>query len=146
MTNITNIWFSIFLYHILIFNSLRSAHHNYDLFNPSLWFIYGEAYIFMDRTLLRMVIPLLTTSVCRWSMLILGNILSRSSFSFFLYNPVTPIITGIRSTFSSFHSLLMTFLNSVYFKIFLWVVLVIEMSPVIPTFIIFTSFFHYGFA
>ena len=94
--------------------------------------------MFMDRTLLRMLIPLSTTSVFRWSMLMLGDIFSKNSFSFFLCNPVTPIFTGIRFPFSSSHFLLMTFLNSVYFKIFLWVVLVIEVSPVIPTSILFT--------
>ena len=95
--------------------------------------------MFRESALFSMVTPSLTTALCSWSTSTGAQIRASSRWSEFWYSPVTPITTGIRSTFGSPHSRYRMFLKSAYLTVFLWVVVAIPMSLVIPISIICAS-------
>ena len=68
--------------------------------------------MFTESALFRLVTPSLTTALCSWSTSTCAQIRKSSLWSECWYRPVTPITTGINSTFDSLHSGFEMFLRS----------------------------------
>ena len=98
-------------------------------------------YIYMSRdsALFKMVTLSLTTALCNWSISTCAQIFAICRWSEWVYTPVTPITIGIKSTFFRRHSLLSMFAKSAYFVALRWIVVVMPMSLVIPTSMIWAS-------
>ena len=96
-------------------------------------------YIFRESARFKIITLSLTTALCSCSAFTGAQILSNSLLRLFPYMPVTPITTGIIVTFLSSYSLFNMFLKSVYFIVFLCIVVVTPISLVMPISIIWAS-------
>ena len=74
---------------------------------------------------MKMVTPSLTTALWSWSTFTGAQIRASSRWSECWYSLVTPITTGINSTFTCLHSRFNMFLKSAYLTVSLWVVVTI---------------------